>query len=211
MSSPKALTSAIDSLSQDKLVEARKVIQKEVDSGKPADAGTEADNSAEFVADLNNVADVLVILVGRYQRASKMLLACLGMLVVCVGFLVADMYKLNHLQREVASLQVRMGDTQQAVREAKVEVQAATDQVKETQVEVKATKEQVQEAAAAAPKIEVDEKGKATVVLPVTKKNGDCKSKDCPEPTKSPNPGSSSAPAPPEPPKAPLDPTLQFR
>lgn len=209
MSSPKALTSAISSMTPDKLVEARKVVQKEVDSGKPADAGTEADNSAEFVADLNNVADVLVILVGRYQRASKMLLACLGMLVVCIAFLVLDMQKLSHLQKEVAALQVGLGATRDDVRETKAGVQAAADQVKETQVEVKATKEQVQEAAQAAPKIEVDENGKAKVVLPVVKKNGDCKSKDCPEPPKmAPSSTSSSQPAPPT---APLDPTLQFR
>lgn len=202
MSSPKALTSAIGSMTPDKLVEARKAIQKEVGTGKPTDAGGEANNSAEFVADLNNVADVLVILVGRYQRASKMLLTCIGMLVVCVGFLVLDMTKLNRLQRDVASLQAKLGDTQKVVQDNNA-------QAKVTQDEVKATKEQVQEAAAAAPKIEVDEKGKATVVLPVTRKNGDCKSKDCPEPPKmAPSSTTSSQPAPPS---APLDPTLQFR
>lgn len=212
MSAPKEeLSSTISSLSQDKLVKAREAVQKEVDSGKPAEpkSDDEPAKSEEFVADLNNVADVLVILVGRYQRAHRMMLACVGLLIVCLGFLVLDMTKLTHLQREVATLQGRLGDTQKEVQATTDQVKATKDEVTATKDEVRATKDEVKEAAAAAPKIEVDEKGKATVVLPVTKKApSGCKSKDCPEPPKAPT---SDAPQQPAPPTAPLDPQLQFR
>lgn len=136
------------------------------------DEGVESPDSqagpAEYVVDLRNVADVLVILVGKYSQLIKLLYACIALLVIGVGLIVKAGFEINGLQVSQAGLQEEM-------RLAKEEVAEAKDEIKATKTAVEETKTEVKEAAEAAPKIQVDpDSGTAKVIL---KCKGD--PKDC--------------------------------
>jgi hypothetical protein len=181
------------------------------DAEKEAVGDEEAPDSRDYTVDLNNVADTLVILVGRYSRMSKLLYACIALLVIGLGGIVKAGFEINYLQTSQAGLQDQLAKATKAVGEAK-------DAVKDTKDAVRDTQDAVEKAAEAAPKVVVDaDAGTAKIVLPVKKCQGDeCDSKVGP---KKPKDGASKKPptyAPPTPPPptqktAPLNPKVELQ
>jgi hypothetical protein len=125
-------------ISQDKLDSVRDSVRKELySSGDPQ----------EFVVDLNNLADMLVLLVGKYQRAYYLTLVCLTLLLACLVLLVHAAFAVDRLQTNQTALQ---------------------SEVKKTGAKVDETKERVNATASAVPRVQMDpDTGETQVVLPV--------------------------------------------
>jgi hypothetical protein len=243
------LEAELKSVSAEQLEKTREIVQEEIDSSKEKGAtlpsGVEVedatdeeepvssrDSQTEFVADLNNVADLLVILVGRYEkvsgsladlvkrnrRTSGLLIACIVLLAGCIGILVKAGFEIDYLQRGQSLLQAEVTRATEELRLAKVEVKKIGVEVDEATDEVKETKKEVQEAASAAPKIEVGADGKAQVVIPVKrpdkeKPKGD-KKDDKPAPSSSSTKPAPKSPPPPPPSagkKVPLNPQIGIK
>lgn len=192
--------------------ESRTVAKVEVEEAPDSEPSPESEKKDEFVIDLNNLADMLVLLVGRYRRSAKMLIACIALLVISIGLVVKAGFEIGYLQQGQAALQDELKKTTEALAAATEQAKETTEAVKETTEEVKEVREEVKEAAEAAPKIVVDEKtGRAKVVVPVRKHKKSDKEDGEDKPPPPPN-----APAPP-PPTAkgsqtiPLDPQIGLK
>lgn len=194
MSEDHPLNTTLSKVSPKKMAEARESVRTEVEvsvthrPSKPSDPGE--DSQADFVVDLNNVADMLILLVGKYQRAYRLTLVCVILILACVGLLVKAGFEMDYLQKSQLSLM-------EELRKTKDEVKKTGDKVDKTKDEVKETKEKVEEAAEAAPKVEVDQKtGKARVILPRVKDE-----EPAPKASASASASSAAAPKPPPTPK----------
>lgn len=139
-----------------KMVEARELVKAEVEVSV-----SHQRKGDEEAVNLANLADMMILLVDKWRRAYWMTLACVVLILVCVGMLVKAGFEMDYLQRNQRAMQEDLSKMKGDVKETKDEVKKTTDEVKET-------KDAVKEAAEAAPKVEVDDQGKARVVIRVS-------------------------------------------
>jgi uncharacterized membrane protein YcjF (UPF0283 family) len=144
-----------------KMAQAREAVKVEVETSVSQRTSDEPDEGGvDDVINLTNLADMLVLLVGKWQKAYWMTLACVVLILACIGILVKAGFEIEYLQKNQAELQQQLANIKDEVRKTGDKVDEATD-------EVKKTSDKVDEAAENAPKVEVDEKtGKARVVIP---------------------------------------------
>jgi len=192
------ISSTLSKVPTEKMAEERESVRTEVEDSRIS--------QAEIVVDLNNLADMLVLLVGKYQRAYRLTLACLALLLACIGLLVKAGFEIDHLQRSQVALLEELHKTREAVKKTGDEVKETGEKVSG---EVKVTREMVTEAAEAAPRVEVDKRtGRARVVLPVQKPVPEDAGASAPEASSE---NVSYEPPPPAPKSAPLDPQLELK
>lgn len=176
MKDPKSirLDQTIGSITPEKLEETRRHVaaesgrKHEVVSVEVAVAGVAEEEDAR-IKKLDIITDVQLILVEKYRRAATLMWVAIGLLALCgLGLGVGALIGLDVQERLIALAkeQQQMLEEQQ---EAKKAAEEAKKQAAETKREISETKKKVDEAVEASPKIEIDDQGKAKVVVPVKK------------------------------------------
>lgn len=158
------LNATLSRTSDKKMIEARESVQAAVKidvASRPRGRTEDDDGEAMAALNLTNLADMMVLLVDKWRRAYWMTIACVVLILACVAMLVKAGFELDYLQRSQMALQEELRKTKDAVDKN-------TDEVKETRDVIKETKDKVTEAAENAPKVEVDDEGKARVVIRVS-------------------------------------------
>ncbi len=135
----------------------------------------------ERIRKLDIITDVQLVLVEKYRRAATLMWVAIALLVLSLASLTVGVFVGLAMQRQLASIaseQQGVIDEQKAAKKAAEETKAEVLSAKQT---VNETAKKVDEAVEASPKIEIDNTGKAKVVVPI-KKSDDPK----PRPTSKP-------------------------
>lgn len=126
-----------------------------------------ASETTERMKQLDLIQDVQLILIDKYRFGTKVMLGAVAMMALCLAGLTGLVLKNYELYDHILALQ----SEQQKLIERGEQLEKKTDEAKEKLEETKQTidetKEKVDQAVEEAPKIEIDEAGKARVVLPV--------------------------------------------
>lgn len=116
---------------------------------------------------LDIITDVQLILVEKYRRAAQLLWVAIGLLVLCgLGMMVGAAIGID-VQDKLVKLSNEQAIVLAEQRAAKVAAEEAKLKAAETKQEVTATKRRLDDAVEASPKIEIDARGKAHVVVPI--------------------------------------------
>lgn len=130
----------------------------------PADPEEEMDARMK---QLDLIQDMQLILVDKYRNGMRLMFAIGGLMVVCSAGLVGLIVKNYDVTGRILALQ----SEQQKLLERGAQIEKKTDETKakvdETNAKVDETNAKVDQAVESAPKIEVDDAGKARVVLSV--------------------------------------------
>lgn len=148
---------------------------------------------------LDLIQDVQLILVDKYQKGTKLMMGAVVLMVLSLLGLVGLFFKNSELHTRLEALQ----SEQQKLIESQGHIERKAEETKEvideTKKTVDETQKKVDEAVEAAPKIEIDESGKAKVVLPVKQADDKPRKKPKPAPSGSSAPDASLPDAPPPP------------
>ena len=129
----------------------------------------EVDCEAERLAKLDLISDVQLILVDRYRSGLRLLTACMFLSIAVLGAQVLQFFRTMSLHGSVIVLQDEQRKLLTEQEKAATAAEANKKEVAEVRLAVQQTQDKVEEAVEASPKIEIDEKGKAKVVVPVKK------------------------------------------
>lgn len=123
----------------------------------------------ERIRKLDIITDVQLVLVEKYRRAATLMWVAITLLVLSLASLTVGVFVGLAMQRQLASIaseQQGVIDEQKAAKKAAEETKAEVLSAKQT---VNETAKKVDEAVEASPKIEIDNTGKAKVVVPIKK------------------------------------------
>lgn len=119
---------------------------------------TTGEIASQFNQGLDKVTDVLLLLVLKYGRASSLLVGVLVGIAICIVALVWNTAYLAATRADVAETQMK----QEEILQKQSEILRKTKEAYSSAMEAK---EVAEAAAAAAPAVVVDEKGKATLII----------------------------------------------
>lgn len=150
-------------------------VQKLTNSGKPPaepvppseEEPSPVSEAVERLKKLDLIQDVQLILVDKYRTGTKIMWIAVALMVVSLAGMGRLLYKNNDLYNHIEALQTE----QTKLIERGAQIERKTDEtsakVDETKAKVDETNAKVDQAVESAPKIEIDDAGKAKVVLPV--------------------------------------------
>lgn len=166
------LDSTISSVAPARLQATRQAVEaerKKTPMNLPSMDQEPASETTERLKQLDLIQDVQLILIDKYQRGTKLMMGAVVLMLVSLAGLGRLIWKNNELFSQIEALQAE----QQKLIDRGAQIEKKTDETKQTIDETKqtidATKEKVDQAVEEAPKIEIDEAGKAKVVVPVRK------------------------------------------
>lgn len=172
MKDPKSirLDQTIGSITPEKLEETRRHVAAE--SGRKHEVVsvvTVVEEEDDRIKKLDIITDVQLILVEKYRRAATLMWVAIGLLALCgLGLGVGALIGLD-VQERLIALAKEQQEMLEEQQQAKKAAEEAKKQAAETKREISETKKKVDEAVEASPKIEIDEQGKAKVVVPIKK------------------------------------------
>jgi len=112
----------------------------------------------KFMSGLDKISDVLLILVLKFGRATSLLLGVLMILGVAICFLIWNVIMIYNTRMDMAELMDQVQEVQKKQGDTIVRAEAAEKRAE-------AAEEKAAEAAEAAPKIVVDEAGRARLIV----------------------------------------------
>lgn len=178
------LDQTISSADPTRLDATRKVVHEEIQEAREAVAEAERKSNPPGVVveeatpepqsiddqrleKMDLITDVQLILVGRFQRLFKAVIAAITLLCLCLAAMVVGVVTGLQMQGQVGQVVADQKAMMEEQAKANEEQAKIAKQVKDTSEKVKETKDKVEEVADKVPEIEVDPKtGKKTVLLP---------------------------------------------
>lgn len=211
MSNEKA-SDVVKSITPAQLEKTRSEVNAEVenkreDCADSEEVDIEGSCAGERLVKLDLIQDMQLILIDRYRGASKLLTACMVVMLLVLAAQILQFFRTMSLHGSVIVVQ----DEQRALlteqRKTNRTAEESKREVAEVKKEVKSTKEKVEEAVESSPKLEVDpESGKTKVVVPVKRpkkedddSKGDKGDKEGPKGGGNKKPAAQSPPPPPSP------------
>lgn len=176
------------------------VERQKITSPKPPPPETEDMRSAK----LDLIQDVQLILVDKYRKGTTIMTVALGAMVLSLAGFVHLYFRISKIQAQQAQLiqqQAQLVQQQEQLLEHGDKIERTADETNQkidtANQKLDETKQKVTQAVDDAPKIEIDDSGKAKVVLPVKTSTPVSKPKHPPTPPSA-SATPSSAPLPPQ-------------